>query len=81
MPMALAIIPAIMYFLNPNTLQMATAKGAESWNSVPGNRPGNLNAPATVINAASNAISALQVTLFTKIEHLPLYVNYILKFG
>ena len=44
-----ARIPAIRYFLNPKTPQMATAIGAESWNSVPGTRPGMRKTPLTAI--------------------------------
>ena len=58
-PIRLDKQPLMMYFLNPNAAQIATAKGADSWNSMPGTRLGILIAPKIVIIAVRIPISVI----------------------
>ena len=49
----------MMYLRNPKAAQIATAKGADSWNSTPGIKLGILMPPRIVIIAVKIAISAI----------------------
>ena len=50
-------IPLMIYFLKPKTLQIATASGADNWNSMPGMILGILIEPNIEIMATKIAIS------------------------
>ena len=62
--MSEARIPAVIYFLKPKTPQIATAIGAESWNSVPGTMPGMRKVPDTAIRTARSAVSQQSMMSF-----------------
>lgn len=58
-PIKLERQPQMMYLRNPKAAQIATAKGADSWNSTPEIKLGILMPPRIVIIAVKIAISAI----------------------
>ena len=58
-PIKLERQPQMMYLRNPKAAQMATAKGADNWNSTPGIKLGILIPPKIVIIAVKIPISAI----------------------
>ena len=65
----LDVIPAIKYFLNPNTTQIEIAIGAEIWNSEPGIKPGSF-IKLKIVNAILKKLNSINFLIpFLKLYH------------